>query len=241
MEELTSQIDAYLSDSMTSEEKKAFEAALQHDAKLKKELDLQKKTTALLEAAAFLETKNKIQAMNQRSSGSSMGANLLKIAAVLLILVIPTYFILNNQYNDQHLFADYAEPYPDRITTMGNSDESQVTEAMRAYNKQEYATASKHFKTIRLSEDSTDKYVLYEAVSLTYTDQAKQAVELLETTLKGNPTNTESLEWQLILSLLADNQGDRAKSVLDHFLKTNNGYQLEKAKALKKDLNRIWR
>lgn len=241
MEERTAQIDAYLSDSMTSEEKKAFEAALENDIELRKELDLQKKTTALLEAAAFLETKNKIQAMNQLSSGSSLGGNLLKIAAVLLVLVIPTYFILNNQYNDQHLFADYAEPYPDRITTMGSSDESRVTEAMNAYNKQEYATASKHFKTIRLSEGSTDKYVLYEAVSLTYADQAKQAIELLETTLKGNPTNAESLEWQLILSLLADNQGDRAKSVLDRFLKTNNGYQQEKAEALKKDLNRIWR
>ena len=242
MEERTAQIDAYLSDAMTSEEKKAFELALETDPELGKEVILQKKTFALLEAAAFIETKDKIRALNQKkSSGSSFGGTLLKVAAVLLVLVIPTYFILNNQFNDAHLYADYSEPYPDRITTMGASDETKLTEAMSAYNKEEYASAAKLFKSIRLDGTENANVVLYEAVSLTYSDQAKKAIDLLEISMKPKSANFVSLEWQLVLSLLANNQGEEAKKVLDKFLKHNDGYQQEKAKELEKDLNRIWR
>lgn len=242
MEERTARIDAYLSDSMTSDEKKAFELDLENNSELTKEVELQKKTVALLEAAAFIETKNKIQALNQKkSSGSSLGGNLLKIAAVLLVLLIPTYFILNNQFNDEHLFADYAEPYPDRVTTMGASEDTQLSNAMSAYNKEQYSKAAKLFKSIRLYGSDNENIVLYEAVSLTYSDQAKEAVKLLSISKKNVPSNQISLDWQLVLSLLADNQGKKAKGVLTRFLKSNNGYQQEKAEALQKDLNRIWR
>jgi hypothetical protein len=242
MEERTAQIDDYLSDALTSEEKIAFELALENDPELQGEVTLQKKTFALLEAAAFIETKDKIRALNQRkSSGSSIGGTLLKVAAVLLVLVIPTYFILNNQFNDEHLFADYSEPYPDRITTMGASDETKLTEAMSAYNKEEYASAAKLFKSIRLDGTENTNVALYEAVSLTYSNQAKKAIDLLENSMKPNSANFISLEWQMVLSLLANNQGDEAKIVLGKFMKHNDGYQQEKAKKLQKDLNRIWR
>lgn len=241
MEERTAQIDTYLSGSMTSEEEKAFELALENDLELRKDVDLQKKTFALLEAAAFIETKDKIRAINQQKSTSSFGGMLLKVAAVLLVLVIPTYFLLNNQFNDEHLFADYSEPYPDRITTMGSSDETKLTEAMSAYNKEEYIEAAKLFKVIRLNGSENDKVILYEAVSLTYSDQAKKAVDLLEIAMKPKSANFISLEWQMVLSLLANNQGDDAKDVLAKFLEHNNGYQQIKAEALLTDLNRIWR
>lgn len=240
MEERTAQIDAYLSDSMTSEEKKAFEQELKTNSELKNEVELQRKTFALLEAAAYIETKDKIRAINQKSGGS-IGGTLLKVAAVLLVLLIPTYFILNNQFNDQHLFADYAQPYPDRITTMGLSDQDYVSEAMEAYNSEEYAKAAKLFKKVRLSGIKYDQIALYEAVSLTYSGQARVAVELLEKKMDKESQNYTSLEWQLILSLLASDQGDKAKTQLKKFLKHNDGYQQEKAESLLKDLNRIWR
>lgn len=238
-EQRTAQIDAYLTDSMSSEEKKAFELSLENDLELKADFELQKKTTALLEAAAFIDTKNKISAISQQKSfGSTVGGKLLKVAAVLLVLMIPTYFILNNQFNDEHLFAEYAEPYPDRFTSMGISDQDKVTEAMLAYNKQDYKKAAKIFESLDLNHENI---VLYEAVSLTYSNQAAKAIDLLETALIEEPSNSVSLEWQLILSLLANDQGEDAKEVLDKFLDHNNGYQQEKAKALQTDLNRIWR
>ncbi len=242
MEERTAQIDAYLSDAMTSEEKKTFELALKNDHELRKDVDLQKKTFALLEAAAFIATKDKIRKINQQKSAkSSIGGTLLKVAAVLLILVIPTYFVLNNQFNDEHLFADYSEPYPDRITTMGSSNDTKLTEAMSAYNKKEYTSAAKLFKSIRLNGTENASIVLYEAVSLTYSDQAKKAVDLLEVAMNPKPANLSSLKWQMILSLLANDQGEEAKIVLAKFLAHNNGYQQEKAEDLQKDLTRIWR
>lgn len=241
MEERTAQIDAYLSDSMSSEEKKAFEQELENDLELKEEVQLQKKTFALLEAAAYIETKDKIRALNQKKSSGSLGGTLLKVAAVLLVLIIPTYFILNNQFNDEHLFADYSEPYPDRLSTMGVSDQDHVKQAMSAYNREEYSKAAKLFKIVR--SDGTNYYLLdlYEAVSLTYSDRAEEAIKLLEAEMKNETVNANSLEWQLILSYLANDQGDKASTQLKKFLKHNEGYQQEKAEALQKDLNRIWR
>ena len=69
MEERTARIDAYLSDSMSSEERKDFEQQLETDPELKKEVELQKKTFALLEAAAFIETKEKfVQSINRNQA-----------------------------------------------------------------------------------------------------------------------------------------------------------------------------
>lgn len=242
MEERTARIDAYLSDSMTSDERLAFEEEMNTDEALRNDVALQRKTFALLEAAAYINTKEKVMALNrQKSSGGSIGGTLLKVAAVLLALLIPTYFILHNQYNDAHLFAEYSEPYPDRITTMGTSEDQAMSEAMNAYNKQDYATAAKRFNAIRLKGTNNENVLLYEAVSLTYSDQAKEAIALLSERKKNEPSNRIALDWQLILSLLADNQGEKAKEELTHFLEHNKGYQQEKAEALQKDLNRIWR
>ncbi len=242
MEERTAKIDAYLSDSMTSEERLSFEEELSANEGLRKEVELQRKTFALLEAAAYIDTKNKVAALNrQKSSGGSIGGTLLKVAAAALVLLIPTYFILNNQYNDAHLFAEYSEPYPDRVTTMGSSENDQLNEAMNAYNKKEYAKAAKLFKAIRLNGTKNENVLLYEAVSLTYSNQAKEAIKLLSERKKNEPKNRIALDWQLILSLLADNQGEEANEELTKFLQHNEGYQQEKAEALQKDLNRIWR
>lgn len=242
MEERTARIDAYLSDSMTSEERFAFEEEMKVNEELRNDVALQRKTFALLEAAAFIDTKNKVMAINQqKSSSGSIGGTLLKVAAVLLVLLIPTYFILNNQYNDAHLFAEYSEPYPDRITTMGTSENEALNKAMNAYNKQDYATAAQLFKAIRLKGTNNENVLLYETVSLTYSDQAKEAIVLLSDSKKNEPKNRIALDWQLILALLADNQGERANERLTEFLQHNNGYQQEKAEALQKDLNRIWR
>jgi hypothetical protein len=241
MEERTARIDAYLSDSMSSEERKDFEQQLESDTALKQEVELQRKTFALLEAAAFIETKERVRAINQQKSSGSIGGTLLKVAAVLLVLLIPTYFILNNQFNDEHLFAEYSEPYPDRITTMGSSERSELNKAMSAYNREDYAEAARLFKVVRLKGTNNENVVLYEAVSLTYSDQAIEAIKLLSDRKKNEPKNQLSLDWQLILSLLANNEGDKAKAELEEFLKHNKGYQQEKAEALQKDLNRIWR
>jgi hypothetical protein len=241
MEERTARIDAYLSDSMSSEERAAFEQELETNAELLQEVELQRKTFALLEAAAFIETKDKIRALNQQKSSSSIGGALLKVAAAILVLLIPTYLILNNQFNDEHLFAEYAEPYPDRITTMGSSEDELISKAMSLYNKEQYSEAAKQFKSIRLGGSTDENIVLYEAVSLTYSDKASSAIDLLKASMRSKPSNSTSLEWQLILSLLANDEGDKAKAQLENFLKRNDGYQQEKAEALQKDFNRIWR
>ena len=242
MEERTARIDAYLSDSMSTGERLAFEEEMNNNEELRKEVMLQRKTFALLEAAAYIDLKRKVQAINeQKSVGSSIGGTLLKVAAVLLVLLIPTYFILNHQYNDAHLFAEYSAPYPDRITTMGSGENQALNEAMNAYNKKDYGAAAELFKAIRLKGTSNEHVILYEAVSLTYSDQAKEAISLLSISKKNEPSNQIALDWQLILSLLADNQGEKAKVYLERFLEHNDGYQQEKAESLLRDLNRIWR
>lgn len=240
MEELTAKIDRFLSDKMTSEEKSAFLLEVEQNAELRQEIELQKKTTELLEAGSFIALKEKVGSLNKKESNLVGIKPLLRIAAMLVILLIPTYFFISSRYSDTNLFMAYAEPYPDRITNMGEQTDEVLVEAMNLYNEEKYKDAAEVFKSIRSKDVKNEQITLYEAVSLTQSGQSKEAIVLLNETLLSGPDNIVAFEWQLILAYLANDEGDKAKDLLDLFLKHNNGYQQENAESLLADLNSFW-
>ena len=241
MEELTAKIDRYLSGLMSEKEKQAFELDLSKDEALQTEVALQKKTMALLERGAYLDLKEKVATINKSSSSSNTLKPLLRIAAIIVVLLIPAYFYLNSTYSDESLYAAYSEPYPDRITHMGENGDEMLMTAMEHYNKEEYQEAAPLFKTIRAGGNTVEELTIYEAISLMNTDHASEAIELLENALQNKPDNQAIFEWQLVLAYLANDEGEKAIPLLETFLTHNNGYQQEKAESLLDDLSSFWR
>ena len=238
MEESTSKIDQYLSGEMSSADKKLFEAEMNSNESLKEEVLLQIKVVAMLDESAWIETKGKVAELNKKKRGSSPAIQLLKIAAILVIVLLPTYYIIHRQYSDQNLYASCNTKYPDHITTMGSSDD-EVISAMSLYNNEKYDEAAKAFIELRLAGDST--LIIYEAISLTQNGESSAAIGLLESYIKTEPENISTYQWQLVLSYLANNQGDEAHKLLQEFVKNNDGYQTERGIELLDDLNSFWR
>lgn len=241
MEELTAKIDLYLSGKMNPEEARAFENEIDSDKNLRDEVELQQKTFALLEAAAIAQTREKVNTLNKQKSRTNVIRPLLRVAAVLLLLIIPTYFYTSSQFNDAHLYEAYTAPYPDRITTMGENVDTEINTAMNLYNSGSYEKAAAAFEKIRGSGRVDENIILYESVSLTNSNQAIKAVLLLRSTIASDPTNKTALDWQLILSMLANEEGAETLVLVENFLKTNGGYQQEKAEQLLSDLKSFWR
>ncbi|MFT5822549.1 MAG: hypothetical protein ACI8ZM_003805 [Crocinitomix sp.] len=241
MEDLTTKIDRYLTDEMSEKEKQHFELELENNVLLKEELNLQKKTMALLERAAQIDLKEKVAAINQKTPAKFWIKPLMRVAAILIILLIPSYFYLSSKYSDANLYASYSAPYPDRITHMGEAEDVQLNSAMEHYNKEEYSEALVLFENLRKTTPANEDIILYQAVSLMHTDEADKAINLLKETLSASPKNATAFQWQLILAYLANNEGEKAISILTDFLKDNQGYQQENAKALLSDLESFWR
>lgn len=223
---------------MSSEDKKLFEGEMDSDEALRTEVQLQMKVVAMLDESAWIETKDKVAELNNQKSESSPLKQLLKIAAILVLILLPTYYIVHTQYSDQNLYSSYYSEYPDLVTTMGVSDKN-IDEAMSLYKGGKFETAAKRFKELRHSGDST--FIIYEAISLTQNGDHNSAITLLESVLKTNPENLSTYQWQLVLTYLVSNQGDKARELLQDFVKNTDGYQMEKAKELLDDLNSFWR
>lgn len=239
MEELTNEIDRYLSEEMSPSELETFKKRLESDESLRGEVNLQRKTFRLLEAAAWVETKNKVARLNKKSSKTITMVTLSKIAAVLVIGLITSYIIVHRSYSDQNLYASYHQPYPDRLTTMGNS--TRLSLVMASYNKQHYALAQKQFSVLRNDEVGDEKLlVLYEAVCFNELKNYSQTIQLLET-YKSTNSSTSAIDWELILSYVAVGNDTKAKKLLKDFLKNDEGYKISEAKELLDNLNSFWR
>lgn len=238
MEDRTKRIDLYLNDGLSKADRLAFEALMEKDESLRKELELQQKTSELLEAAAWLKTKEKVFAINDSSTTSSK--LWLKVAAVFIGVLLTSYLVLNYTYGDKQLYAKYSSPYPDRITSMGTTGDD-LTQAMTFYNQAAYGKALSLFKTIREKGEANQQLILYEAIALTEEDRAEEALSLLELTPKVEPNLQAAFVWQKVMSYLANEEGDEAYETLQVYLEAKHQYQRSKALQLKEDLESSWR
>jgi hypothetical protein len=238
MEDLTERIDLYLKNQLSNEEKIEFEDLILKNDDLAEEVKLQRKITELLEADAWLQTKNKVTAMNKKRVGSL--STFLKIAAVFIGLVVSSYLFINYQYSNFALYSEYATPYPDRITTMGDADK-EVAKAMKFYNKREYKQAAQTFKMLRETNAPSEETLLYEVISLTEIKQAEKASNLLKEYTDLPNRLEEAFTWQEIMVSLAKNDGEEAYQLLEAYLETDYQYKRQKAQTLKADLESFWR
>lgn len=240
MEDLTEKIDLYLKARLSAKEQTAFEREIATDEELQKAVDLQRKTTELLEAGAFLDMKDRINALNSEVEKKTGTFSFLKIAAVFIGLLLAAYGVMNYSYADQQLYADYFEPYPDRITSMGK-EENTVAKAIEFYNEKNYAKAASSFKKVREQQGRNELHILYEAIALTQSNQADKAISLLNEYPATNTSLTEAYNWQMILANLANQKGDEAYTLILKYNDGNPSYKKESALQLEKDLESIWR
>lgn len=238
MEELTAKIDRYLSGEMPLNEKESFENEMSSDVNLKKAVDLQMKTGALLEKAAWIETKSKVSKLNNKNNKTIQLRPLLKIASVFIVLLGSSYFFIANQYSDSSLYNAYSTTYPDYLTSMGDSDDD-LKQAMKYYNSGEFQEAIKLFNKLSYDSDLSNDVIIYKITCLVELGRADEAIELGDSLAKEQLSSP--VQWELILAHLADGSSEGLIEKIELFRKESNGYQESKSKELLEDLNSIWR
>ncbi len=234
----TEKIEQYLDDNLSKEERGAFEREIEENSELREELQLQLRLRKALQARQQLELKEKVAAISQSQQSEEKKSYLLvKIAAVAVLVLASTYYLVHLRYTNDALSEYYDTDYPDRITTMGGPQK--IDDAMRAYNAREYEKALQLFKEIQEKEPD-DRLAIYQAVAYRKLGKNKEAIYFIQRQLEEDKYS-ESLHWELVLNYLANDQEELAEKELNSFLKQNNGYKQQEAEALKSDLESFWR
>ena len=231
-------IDAFLLDELSESQKQLFEEALQNDPDLKEEVEHYKAVKKGVEASekeALKKRLVKLEAGLPKATKRRMTWYGSRVAAAIILLLLPLYFILSNlnEVNSQELFADYFEPYPVLAngTVRGDAADDPLSEGIRAYQGGNYIMAITKLEA--QSKDSKNGS-FYLALSYMANDDASRAIPLLRDLTEDESFQLkEQATWYLGLAFLKNGEPDKARRVLQSLYKTSKDASLrEKARTV---------
>ena len=238
-EEFTEKIQRFLSEDMTDQEREAFEIQMEQDEVLRDEVAFQRGLTLFLQDEGARKIQERVRQIKATQENEFTFPWKKALAAVLVLglLAVPAYFLFSNKTPaSSELSANYFEPYPDRITQMGNERDS-LELAMRFYNTQNYKKAASIFEV--LTPDSSGYSSLYLSICQIQNDQPSKAIATLNGQINNLTDDSDVkpvLHWYLILAYLKANRPNEVKVELKAYLRKNYRFELDKAQELAEEL-----
>lgn len=224
-------IERYLANEMADHEHRAFEDQLNDNKALFDEFLIHKELDSLLsneDLHKFLDTVHQTDARWTRPSKKNntsfiqLNARLiLGIAASLLIVIFSWQFLFvsGDSSSSSQLFADYYEPYQIVLSQRSESQSSGhvalFNQAIQDYADGDYTSAADAFRQLQTMETENVSYKFYFAVSLLSSDNAPEAIDILEELLETpNHFFTEQSRWYLAMAYISTNDRNSAVEVL---------------------------
>lgn len=236
-EELFEQIETYLAGRMPDREKIDFEAQMEEDPELTREVQLHADLARGLNEPDMEQLRATIQKVI-RSQGRPTIPFIrqyhrhLIAACIILILGVIAMVQFTHQPTPQQLFAQYFEPYPDVLTSRDDTDlEPRLLEAMALYNRQEYDLASPLFEQIVEAGNATELVYLYYGVNELARGEGERALELLNSA-ESHTILEYDFKWYLVLTQLKMGNEEQAKAELTGLTKTKFKYSGKAQKLL---------
>lgn len=241
-------IDAYLLDELSETQKLEFEEALRNDSELKREVDHYKAVKEGVEALGREDLKERLKALEEKaakeakSSKRTMAWYSSRVAAVIILLILPLYFILTNlsEVDSQEVFAGHFEPYPVLANGVvrGDAPDDPLSEGLRAYQNANYALAIAELKEIANRENESKNGSFYLALSYLASDDASLAIPILRDLVEDESFKLgEQANWYLGLAFLKNSEPDKARKVLRSLYKTSKDSTLrQKARSVLNEL-----
>jgi|GEM_PF-2270885 len=208
-------IERYLEHKMSHADRKLFEERLESDESLKREYDLYVDAKTLLDVAGYIQQKERIRKLD--SSPSNVGFKQLTMAASLIIGLALAGWWAFQMGNTSDEFDMYFDPYPDRISVLGEHD-MDIDQAMALYNAGQHAEAIAAFEQIDASEDSLGLISLYTAVSYLAIDSCERSAEMLGPITERGSSLSEAATWYTVLSLYKCHHTEEAIALLSAYL-----------------------
>lgn len=215
-EELFEKIEAYLNARMTGDEARNFQREMEENEDLRNEVELHRELNRNLKNGDTVAFRKKVrQASTERPKNKNISLlNVLKIAAVLIILVgVAAFFLLNTTDSGSGIYEKYYQQYPIEDMLRGSDADDERLELNKKYTRGEYANIVADYE--RLVDENPDEVIIQMYLANCYlnTREEKKAIALFENVQKNNKYY-EAAQWYLALSYLKLNDTGRAGNVL---------------------------
>ncbi|MEZ4776372.1 MAG: hypothetical protein R3D00_24570 [Bacteroidia bacterium] len=209
------QLEAYLENQLSPEEKKEFEKELEQNVALSEELLQYRQAYAALKVLRHNDLLKEVQNYSDERRRAWRKSLLLYsgIAASLLILVFSAYGFAFS-YSNGAIFDRYFSPYVSLYGTLrsqGNDDSTDFFRAMKAYSERDYSYSIKALRTISPESVFYKDAQLYLANALMALKQYREAQQVLE----DADVSVPQVGWYLGLSLLATEDSEKAQKVFE--------------------------
>ena len=230
-------IDDYLLERLTNTEAQEFEKEMASNDELRKQVELcrELKEAILEEDVANLRKQLTISQNEVIKTQKGGLHNLLKVAAVLMVLSVATFFLWKTTNSPTNLFDKYYSRYVLPSISRGSnpSDQNNQQEIAKLYQHGNFDRAipalEKYLET--RPDDEVSRLML--ASAYLESNMQDKAIEMLQSTIKTNPDGVyaETAEWYLCLSYLSEANYNDA-FILANKIKTNGGKYASKAKEI---------
>ena len=238
-------IEAYLAGDLAPQVRQSVEERIENDPQFAEEFRLQQDTHRLLALDRQRAYKTQLQTLDAELSLSNpqpvsrplWNQTWFKVAAAVVLLLVPAWFFLQLQTESPSLFEESFQPYPDRVNlrSEGVPVDSLLQDAMLAYDVENYPAAILYFRQILKQNPQHPHAGFYLGISLLANEQADEAVATLQEISPESPYS-EATQWYLALAHLAAQDEASAKAQLERIQQDANNSYAERAGALLKDL-----
>ena len=239
-------IEEYLNDELESEALKAFQAELNENPELMKEVKLHSEINQAIMDKDSQKLRNELQAIHQELKRKQLAARIIKVlskpvyasslAATVLIAIIVAgilFFSDANTNSSEGIFSNYYQA-DDAIMMVrsGTSPEDiDLKEALLAYHEKKYDNA------IELLQHQNNNILAKYYLGLSYleTDKLEKAIETFQSIIEHkNNLFVEQAEWYLSLCYVKSAREEKAKILLEKISDSKSIYKEKAEKILKK-------
>jgi len=155
----------------------------------------------------------------------------LAAASIAILLGLAIWWTLDSSTPNRLYLAHY-EPFPNLIAPIdkGGSNEDVLAEAVQAYERADYATATQKFELLEPIEKDAR---IYYGLTLLQSNQMKEAITELTLVASDKDNRFQQAgEWYLVLAYLKNKEVAAAKIAHQKILATPNHRYFGKAKEL---------
>ncbi len=214
------QIDRYLLNQMTPEERSAFETRLENDQSLTQEVSIQREVLEDIEGIGRIELKSKLKQIHQDLYSSSAQPKTkfrklfyrVAVAAIFLGVLTFGWWSLQQAPDSTQLYAQNFEPFELSLSQRSDGDIS-LAKIESAYDAGRYDEAIVMFQeAIKDKATQSSQILLGLGISYLQTDQPQKAITQFDQILANNDFNYEDeAQWYLGLAYLKLNDIPNAR------------------------------
>ncbi len=238
----SSLIEQYFENNLSSEEEIVFNELLANDKEFAEDFHFQKEVKAAIKKEERNKLKKELQDLERFQSGRKKTVFSRKWMAAASIAILLTFlgalfFMKQDSFSNQELYATYFTPYENVIHPIvrGGVENELKTDAFIAYEKNEYKNAIKLFQKAH-KEIKDPHLLLYQGISFLAIKEPNKAIKILEQYIFTKPKYNAQANWYLGLSYLQLNNAKEAKKHFKKVSTSSTQFKKEEVKELLKKL-----